>query len=64
LNARLILVLGHSGCGAVKSAIKHIDGKDTLPGTIEGLVGLVKPAVIKSRGSAGDPLEKPIRANV
>lgn len=64
LNTPLILVLGHSGCGAVKSAIKHIDEKDTLPGAIEGLVGLVKPAVIKSRGSAGDPLENAIRANV
>ncbi len=64
LNAPLILVLGHSGCGAVKSAIKHIDEKDTLPGAIEGLVGLVKPAVIKSRARAGDPLENAIRANV
>src|SRR3954453_19781380 len=38
LNTPLILVLGHSGCGAVKSAIKHIDSKDTLPGAINGLV--------------------------
>ena len=64
LNAPLILVLGHSGCGAVKSAIKHIDAKDKLPGAIDGLVELVKPAVIKSRGMPGDPLENAIRANV
>src|SRR5262249_31399831 len=33
LGVRLILVLGHSQCGAVKAAIKHIDAKDALPGS-------------------------------
>jgi carbonic anhydrase len=64
LHTPLIVVLGHSGCGAVKSAIKHIDDKDALPGAIGGLVDLVKPAVIKSRGMPGDALENAIRANV
>ena len=31
LHVPLIVVLGHSGCGALKSAIKHIDAKDRLP---------------------------------
>jgi carbonic anhydrase len=64
LHVPLIVVLGHSGCGAVKSAIKHIDAKDALPGAINGLVELVKPAVIKSQGIPGDPLENAIRTNV
>jgi carbonic anhydrase len=64
LHVPLIVVLGHSGCGAVKSAIKHIDAKDALPGAINGLVELVKPAVIKSRGMPGDLLENAIRTNV
>jgi carbonic anhydrase len=64
LHTPLIVVLGHSGCGAVKSAIKHIDGKDALPGAIGGLVDMVKPAVIKGRGMPGDALENAIRANV
>jgi hypothetical protein len=34
LNVPLILILGHSGCGAVKSAIKHIDNRDSQPGAI------------------------------
>ena len=50
LNAPLILVLGHSGCGAVKAAIQHINDKDSLPGAINGLVELVKPAVSRSKG--------------
>jgi carbonic anhydrase len=64
LNVPLIMVLGHSGCGAVKSALQHIDNKDSLPGSINGLVDLVKPAVAKSKGMPGDPLENAIRQNV
>jgi carbonic anhydrase len=64
LHVPLIVILGHSACGAVKSAIKHMDAKDALPGAIDGLVELVKPAVIKSRGMPGDPLENAIRTNV
>ena len=64
LNVPLILVLGHSGCGAVKAAKKHIDDKDSLPGAINGLVELIKPAVARSKGMSGDPLENAIRQNV
>jgi len=64
LNVPLILVLGHSGCGAVKSAIQHIDAKDSLPGAISGLVELIKPAVTMSKGMSGDPLENAVRKNV
>jgi carbonic anhydrase len=64
LNVPLIVVLGHSACGAVKAAMAHIDAKDSLPGSIDGLVELIKPAVASTRGAAGDPLENAIRANV
>jgi carbonic anhydrase len=64
LNVPLILILGHSGCGAVKSAIKHIDDRDSLPGAIGGLVELIKPAVAMSKGMPGDPLENAVRKNV
>jgi carbonic anhydrase len=64
LNVPLILVLGHSGCGAIKAAIKHIKDKDSLPGAIDGLVELLKPAVARSKGMPGDSLENAIRQNV
>jgi carbonic anhydrase len=64
LNVSLILVLGHSKCGAVKAALKHIDAKDSLPGQIEELVNFIKPAVTKAKGEKGDPLENAIKANV
>jgi carbonic anhydrase len=64
LNVPLIIVLGHSGCGAVKAAMKHIDAKDSLPGAINGLVELIKPAVTQSHGLPGDALDNAIRKNV
>jgi carbonic anhydrase len=64
LGARLIMVLGHSKCGAVNAAIEHIESSDTLPGSIGGLVELVKPAVIAAKGRPGDKLDAVIRANV
>lgn len=64
LNVPLIVVVGHSSCGAVKAAMKHIDAKDSLPGAINELVELIKPAVLRSKGAPGDPLDSAIRANV
>ena len=45
LGAPLILVLGHSGCGAVDAAIKVIKDNATLPGHLPGLIDQIKPAV-------------------
>src|SRR3954447_14073161 len=64
LNVPLIFVLGHSGCGAVKAAIKHLHDKDSLPGSINGLVELIKPAVTGSKQMPGDQLENAVRQNV
>ncbi|MGC1906173.1 MAG: carbonic anhydrase [Candidatus Acidiferrum sp.] len=64
LNVPLIMVLGHSACGAVKAAVKHLHDKDALPGAINGMVELVKPAVTQSAGMAGDPVENAIKKNV
>ena len=64
LGARLIMILGHSQCGAVKAAIEHIDADDVLPGSIGGLVDLIKPAVVAAKGRPGDMLNNVIRANV
>jgi carbonic anhydrase len=64
LHARLVIVLGHSQCGAVKAAIQHIDRQDGPPGSISGLVDLIKPAVAAVKGTPGDQLENAIRANV
>lgn len=64
LGVTLLMVLGHSQCGAVKAAIQHLNDKDALPGAINDLVNTIKPAVLESKDKPGDALENAIRANV
>jgi carbonic anhydrase len=64
LGCRLIMVIGHTACGAVKAAIAHIDASDALPGSIGGIVDVIKPAVVAAAGQSGDKVENTIRANV
>jgi carbonic anhydrase len=64
LNVPLIVVLGHSQCGAIKAAIQHLHDHDALPGSINDLVNAIKPSVVASEGKPGDPLRNAIEANV
>jgi len=64
LGVPLILVLGHTQCGAVKAVLQHLEAKDALPGAIAGLVDVMKPAIAAAKGKPGDPLDNAIRANV
>ncbi len=64
LGARLVVVLGHGACGAVKAAVAHIDANDTLPGSIRDLVEIIRPAAASVRGKPGDKLDNAIEANV
>ncbi len=64
LGARLIMVLGHSGCGACKAAIEHIEANDALPGAIGDLINPIRPVVKMVAGQPGDKLTNVITANV
>ena len=64
LKVPLVMVLGHSNCGAVKAAVQHIDDHHDLPGSLDDLVNLIKPAVELVRNQPGDLLTNAIRANV
>ncbi len=61
LDSRLILVLGHQNCGAVKAARETIAAKGNAPGHIESLVTAIKPAV---EATAKEDLDATIKANV
>jgi len=61
LGTRLILVLGHQSCGAVKAARETIAAKGKASGHIESLVTAIKPAV---EATAKDDLETTVKANV
>ena len=45
LGIPLIMVLGHSGCGAVAATIKVVQDDITLPGHLPGLVESLRPAI-------------------
>jgi carbonic anhydrase len=64
LGARLVVVLGHEACGAIKAAVAHIDANDTLPGAIRDLVEVIRPAAATVRGQPGNKVDNAIRANV
>ena len=45
LGSQLILVLGHTSCGAISSAIGVVKENTQLPGHLPGLIGQITPAV-------------------
>jgi carbonic anhydrase len=59
LGARLIVVLGHTGCGAVKAALES----DHASGHVESLVRDIQPAVKAAKGTSGDVLSAAITEN-
>lgn len=65
LGSPLIVVVGHSGCGAVDAAIKVLKTGAKLPGHLPELVTAIKPAVIVAeKTKSGDLLDNAIAENV
>jgi carbonic anhydrase len=63
LGAPLVVVMGHSHCGAVAATIDSLASHTTLPGHLPTLVAAIEPAVT-SQGPGPDRLERAIDANV
>jgi carbonic anhydrase len=61
LAVRLIVVLGHQRCGAVKAARDTIAAKTEAPGHIQSLVTAIRPAV---EATLHGDLETTVKANV
>lgn len=65
LGAKLVMVLGHSNCGAVDAAIKVLKTRAELPGHLPALVREIKPSVVAAKKTKqGDLLDNAIAANV
>jgi carbonic anhydrase len=64
LGVHLIMVLGHSRCGAVEGAIKTLQAGTTYPGAIEDIIKAIQPSVEKVKGAPGDLLQNAILENV
>ncbi len=65
LGAVLIVVMGHSSCGAVDAAIKVMKKDAKLPGHLPDLIRSIKPAVlIAQKKTSGTLLDNAILENV
>jgi carbonic anhydrase len=58
-GTRLIVVLGHQSCGAVKAALTG----DTAPGHIGSILRDIQPAVTEAKSQEGDLLTNAIKDN-
>jgi carbonic anhydrase len=63
-GVKLIMVLGHQNCGAVKATIQTLQTNGHAEGQIGTLVEAIKPAVIQAQSQPGDLLDNSVRANV
>jgi carbonic anhydrase len=61
LKTKLIVVLGHTECGAVAAAV---DRPENVPGHIVTLINEIKPAVAKCAHLPGNPVNNAVRQNV
>lgn len=65
LGVPLVMVLGHSNCGAVGAAIKVLKENADLPGHLPDLIRALKPAVIVAeKTQTGNLLDNAIAENV
>ncbi len=60
LGAKLVMVLGHTRCGAVDAALKGL----TFDNHIQEVLNAIQPAVQATKGESGNLLERTIKANV
>jgi carbonic anhydrase len=65
LGAPLIMVLGHTNCGAVSAAVKVVMERAELPGHLPELVKAIEPAVLAAHAKhPGDLVAAAIKENV
>ena len=69
LGAPLVMVLGHTNCGAVSAAVKVVTEHAELPGHLPELIKSIEPAVIAAHGRHPSDLvaaaiEENVRLNV
>ncbi|HTA40179.1 MAG TPA: carbonic anhydrase [Candidatus Acidoferrales bacterium] len=64
LGSSLIVVLGHSGCGAVDATLQYLRNGTVQPGHIQRLVAAIEPAAAAVRDEDGDWWDNAVAENV
>lgn len=64
LKAPLIVVLGHTLCGAVGATVDFIESGTPQPGFIQDLVTAIAPSALAARNQPGDWVSNAIAENV
>jgi carbonic anhydrase len=64
LGVKVIMVLGHTSCGAVNATVAALKKGNTLPGHIAGLVRAMKPGIEPVMKSGSDLEQRAVVANV
>jgi carbonic anhydrase len=64
LGAPVVVVLGHTECGAIKAAVDVVTKGAHLPGHLPRLIGHLTPSVEKARNNGGSLVSNAIRENV
>lgn len=65
LGSQLIMVLGHTNCGAVSATINVVKNNTQLPGHLPSLINAIRPAVLAAqKEAAADLLKAATIANV
>ncbi|OGO36817.1 MAG: hypothetical protein A2Z03_05325, partial [Chloroflexi bacterium RBG_16_56_8] len=63
-HVKVIVVLGHESCGAVRKTIETVEKGGHGEGKIDTLVKGIKPAYDKVKNQSGDKVDNVVRANV
>jgi len=58
LGTKLILVLGHTSCGAVNATVEALQKGNALPGNIAGLANAMKPGIEPALAGPADGLTR------
>ena len=64
LKASVVLVLGHSRCGAIRAAMAAMHDGHQQPGHIQKIVDRILPAICNGKMALGDSQETAVRLNV
>lgn len=63
LGSPLVVVMGHSRCGAVQAACDVVAKGTKLPGSIKAMVDSIVPAAKAVKGKPGDFVDNAVREN-